>query len=94
MSAPLILDLLVLFLDFGRRVGFEGEGLPFGGGLVRGADRGEQGQEGEGDGWFEGLGGDLVGVRWWVLRMGEREPGGGLLCRLCNHFLEVRWFRR
>lgn len=60
MPAPLILKLLLLFLDLGGRVGFQCYILPFAGISVLGLDGCEQGAEGSGDGWFKGLGGELA----------------------------------
>lgn len=60
MPVPFILNLLLLFLDLGGRVGFQCYILPFAGFSVLGLDGCEQGAEGSGDGWFKGLGGELV----------------------------------
>lgn len=60
MPAPFILNPLLLFLDLGGGVGFQCYILPFTGFLVLGLDGCEQGAEGSGDGWFQGLRGELV----------------------------------
>lgn len=62
VPTPLILNLLLLFLDFWWRIRLVSYSLPFRGGGEFFSDWLEKGEEGNCYGGFEGLGGELWGV--------------------------------